>query len=362
MLEIVRHVMALLDHKCLDLRDIFILCQTCKDMHAVITENHGPVRVNVVLDVQHMCTAFEIGIWDFNAPDLTYNVDIEHTRKILTTLSTFNVKYRVCGLSMNYCHCGHKARLISTPRTGCHDTALLTGVQDLRFLQRVDISNVHISTQSVCDYLTTFAGTDLSLVQCGLQVDDSLFAILSRIPGLILLSLSGNAFCLREEVSEVPFRTLKVLNCSDCVSVDALLLLRMGLHETLEELCWDDNYIADNSKNGLFTWLSTCKRLNRLHLRNTHLLWHDSRDLVQALLCLPDLRCIDLSYNEFKESVDAFIQVMPRLRQLYISVMRGLHAHMIESWRTGRTAAPAPGDILHLDDEFELEDLEVDVE
>lgn len=362
MRDSIAHVMSLIHHADLDLCDIFRLCQTCKRMYALLTSNHGPINVNIALDVEHMATVFDTHDWNFNVSDLTYNVEVEHTRHIMSVLSKFNARYRICGLSMNYCHCGHQARLISRGETVCHHTFLFTQLGDFASLRRLYISNVQISKESASVYLSTFTGSDISLVQCDLQIDDVLFATLSRIPELILLTLSGNAFCL-DSVSEFAFPKLKYLNCGDCVAVDALLPLRMGIEGVLKELCWDDNYIADNRKHRLFTWLSTCQCMTRLHLRNTHLMAYDACDLSQSLMRLPNLTCLDLSNNEFKESVVSLVPLMPRLRQLSVSVMRGLHEPMTAAWCTGRIGRiEPPGDLLNLDDEFELEDLHEDVE
>ena len=355
MREIIGHVIALLDHGDLDLCDIFRLCLTCKGMYERLIENHGRINVNVSLDVEHMAAVFDSHNWSFNVSDLTYNVEVEHTRHIMSVLSKFNARYNICGLNMNYCHCGHQAILMSRGETVCHQTFLFMSLGAFRSLRRLYISNVHISQESASAYLSTFMGSDVSLVHCGLQIDDSLFATLSRIPELILLSLSGNAFRLDSD-SEFAFPKLKYLNCGDCVAVDALLPLRMGIEEVLKEFSWDDNYIADNHKHRLFTWLSTCQCMTRLHLRNTHLMAYDACDLSQSLMCLANLTCVDLSNNEFKESVVSFVPLMPRLRQLSVSVMRGFHAQMTASWCIGRIETP--GDLLNLDDEFELEDID----
>lgn len=359
MREDIGNVLSLLNHADLDLCDIFRLCQTCKGMYALLTRNHGPINVNVTLDVDHMATAFESHNWSFNVTYLTYNVEVEHTRHIMSVLSKLNTTFNISGLSMNYCHCGHQAVLMSRGETVCHQTFLFKNLGDFKFLKRLYISNVQISKESADVYLSTFMGNDISLVQCDLQIDDSFFTMLSRIPELILLSLSGNAFRLDSD-SEFAFPNLKYLNCGDCVSVDALLPLRMGIDKALKELCWDDNYIPDNHKHRLFTWLSTCQCMTRLHLRNTHMMAWDACDLSQSLMRLPNLTCLDLSNNEFKESVVSLIPLMPRLRELSVSVMRGFHPQMTASWRIGRIETP--GDLLHLDDEFELEDVEEDMQ
>lgn len=354
-----RHVMSLLDHTHLDLCDIFRLCQTCKGMYELLIQNHGPISVNVALDVEHMSTIFDAHNWNFDVSDLTYNVEVEHTRHIMSVLSKFDARYSIRGLQMNYCHSGHQARLISRGEAVCHQTFLFDQLRGFKSLKRLYISNVQISKESADAYLSTFAGSDISLVQCGMQIDDVLFATLSRIPDLMLLSLSGNAFCV-DPASEFAFPKLKYFNCADCVSVDALLPVRMGIEEVLKEFCWDDNYIPDNHKHRLFTWLSTCQRMTRLHLRNTHLMQYDACDLSHSLVCLPNLTCVDVSNNEFKESVVSLIPLMPQLHQLFVSVMRGFHAQMTASWRIGRI--DTPGDMLNLDDEFEFEDLQEDAE
>lgn len=359
MRETIRHVMSLINYTDMTLSDIFRLCQTCKGMHALLTDNHGPIKVNVALDVEHMATVFDAHNWSFNVSDLTYNVEVEHTRHIMSALSKFDARYSIHGLSMNYCHCGHQARLMSRGEAVCHQTFLFMQLVSLRSLQRLYISNVHISPELAGVYFSTFTGSDISLVNCSLQIDDVFFATLSRIPELVMLVVSGNSFCL-SSASEFTFPKLKFFNCGDCVAVDALLPLRMGITEGLKEFCFDDNYIADGRKHRLFAWLSTCQCMTRLHIRNTHLMAYDACDLAQALLCLPNLACVDISNNEFKELVVSFIPLMPRLRQLSVSVIRGFHAQMTASWCIGRIQTP--GDLLDLDDEFELEDLLQDVE
>ena len=357
--ETVRHVMSIISHSDLDIADIFRLCQTCKGMHALLTENHGPINLNVALDVEHMTSLFDDHNWNFSMSELTYNVEVEHTRHITSVLLKFNARYRICGLSMNYCNSGHHARLISRGDEVCHQTFFFAQLADLSSLQRLYISNVNISEEAAVAFLSKFGGTDISLVHCDLQIDDVFFATLSRIPELVLLVVSGNAFCL-SSASEFAFPNLSFFNCADCVAVDALLPLRMGIAENLKEFCFDDNYIADVHKHRLFAWLSTCQCMKRLHLKNTHLMAYDAYDLAQALLCLPNLTCVDLSSNEFGGAVVLLIPVMPQLRQLSVSLVRGFHAQMTASWCIGRIETR--GDMLNLDDEFELDDLLEDVE
>jgi hypothetical protein len=358
--DTVRRVLSLVPRDSMSLREILRLCHTCKEMRALITQNHGPIAVDVSLDVQQMIDMCGLSPSRFDTQELTYEVPIRTTRNMLSRLCTFNINYRVLSLSLDFCHEGYQAKLMTSETAGadCHHHVLFGALQSLQHLQRAHIYNVTLSTDLVTAFLPTFTGKELSLVQCGLRMGDDFLNAVGRHPTLALLSLSGNSFVACVGRVNVFGAKLVVLNCSDCVSADVSVLCNGAPPGALVELYWNDNFIPEDHRLVLYAWLSSCASLTTLGLRNTSLCGSDVQALVAALMRMPQLTCVDLACNEFGEDVLAFAALMPPLRQFYLSARRCHHAALGAAWCASRKVAR--DDRFCMYEELETEDLDID--
>jgi hypothetical protein len=359
--DTVRRVLSLMPRDSFSLLEILRLCHTCKGMRALITQNHGPILVDVSLDVEQMSSVGGLSMCRFDTEELTYDVHIATTREMLDRLGKFNMSYHVKTLSLDFCHEGYQANLTSNQILGgdCQEKLLFSALQNMRHLQRVNVYNVNLSTALVVGYLSTFTGTEVALVQCGLRMGGDFFNALGRLQTLVLLSLSGNS-CLECSGPVNVFGTnLQVLNFSDCVSADVTVLCR-GLPTALLELYWNDNHIPEEHTQQLFDWLPSCRTLTSLGLRNTSLCSPDVRALVATVARMPALASLDVASNEFQDDVLALADVMPRLRQFYVSARRCHHAALGSVWCSTRTSGR--DDKFCMYEELEREDLDVDVD
>ena len=360
--DTVRRVLSLVPRDGFSLRELLRLCHTCKGMRALITQNHGPIAVDVNLDVEQMSSMCGLSASHFDKEELTYEVPIVTTRNMLARLCEFNVNYHVHSLSLDFCHEGYQARLLTSETAGadCHHQVLFSALQSLRHLQRAQIYNVNLSTDLVAAYLPTFTGNELSLVQCGLRMGDDFLNAIGRHPTLALLSLSGNSFVSCVGKVNVLGAKLQVLNCSDCVSADVTVLFGGALPSALLEVYWNDNHIPEDHRHVLYAWLRTCEGLHTLGLRNTSLCGSDVRALLSALERMPQLTSVDLACNEFREDVLAVAELMPRLRHFYISARRCHHGALGAAWCATRKSRR--DDRFCMYEELETEDLDIDVD
>lgn len=361
--DTVRRVLSLVPRESFSLVELLRLCHTCKGMRALITQNHGPIVVDVALDVEQMTSVCGLSVCSFDTEDLTYDVPIETTRDMLLRLCQFDVNYHVHSLSLDFCHEGYQAKLTNSATAGAdyhHHILLFSALQSLKHMQRVHIYNVNLSTELVAAYLPTFTGTDLSLVQCGLRIGPEFLNAIGRHQTLGLLSLSGNSFVDCIGRVNVLGTNLQVLNCSDCVSADVSVLFSGGDPSSLVELYWNDNHIPEDHRCAMYAWLTSCANLTTLGLRNSSLCGSDASALLSALERVPRLTCLDLACNEFREDVLAFAELMPRLRQLYISARRCHHAALGVAWCATRKLRR--DDKFCMYEELEFEDLDVDVD
>ena len=360
--DTLRRVLSLLPRDSFSLCELLRLCHTCKGMRGLLTQNHGPIAVDVCLDVEQMSRLCWLSVCRVNMEELTYDVHIDMTRDMLARVCKFDVNYHVNSLSLDFCHEGYQARLTNPESAGadCHHRVLFGALQSLQHMQRVHIYNVNLSTDLVAAYLPTFTGKELSLVQCGLRMGGDFLNALGRHETLMIVSLNGNSFVTCIGRVNVLGTKLQVLNCSDCVSADVTVLCSGAPPSALLEIYWNDNHVPDDHKLVLYAWLSSCERLTTLGLRNTSLCGSDARALLAALERVPQLTSIDLACNEFGEDVLAFGELMPLLRQLYLSARRCHHAALGGAWCSTRKAAR--GDKFCMYEELETEDLDVDVD
>jgi hypothetical protein len=245
-------------------------------------------------------------------------------------------------------------------RTGppsLHEYFIFSAFQNLRHLKSLHIYNVNLNTELVSNYLSTFTGQELSLVQCGLQMGDAFFSALALVDTLRMLCLSGNSFLAPIAGVSAFGSNLQVLNCNDCVSADMRVLCGARVHRTLVALHWNDNYIPDDQKLMLYTWLRSCPTLHTLFVRNTTMTSTDAHALLAALEHVPHLTSLDVASNELQDAVLAFADLMPRLHTFCISARRCHHVALGTAW--GKTRA-RPGHKFVLYEELEEEDLEVD--
>lgn len=355
--DTVRRVLSLVPRDGMSLRELLRLCHTCKEMRALITQNHGPIAVDVSLDVEQMSGMWGLSPSRFDTEELTYEVPIRTTRNMLSRLCLFNVNYHVHSLSLDFCHEGYQAKFMP-PNADCHHNVLFRALRSLQHLQRAHIYNVTLSTDLVTAFIPTFTGMELSLVQCGLRMGDDLFNAIGRHPTLALLSLSGNSFVACVGKVNMIATKLVVLNCSDCVSADISVLCSSDPPGALVEVYWNDNFLPEEHKPLLYAWLSSCASLTTLGLRNTTLSNSDVPALVASLLLVPQLTIVDLACNEFGEDVLAVAVLMPRLRQLYLSARRCHHAALGAAWCASRKVAR--DDRFCMYEELETEDLDID--
>lgn len=360
--DTVRRVLSLMPRDSLSLLEILRLCHTCKEMRAMITQNHGPIAVDVSLDIEQMSGICGLSPCRFDTEELTYEVPIETTKSMLSRLCTFNINYHVHSLSLDFCHEGYQARLMTseTARADCHHNVLFSALQSLQHMQRTHIYNVTLSTELVTAFLPTFTGKELSLVQCGLRMGDAFLNAIGRHPTLALLSLSGNSFVSCVGTVNVLGTKLLVLNCSDCVSADLSVLFSGAPPDALLELYWNDNFIPEDHKPLLYAWLSSCASLTTLGLRNTTLCGSDVEALLRALVEMPQLTSVDLACNEFRSDVLAVAALMPRLHHFFLSARRCHHAALGAAWCASRKVAR--DDRFCIYEELETEDLDIDVD
>ena len=361
-------VLSLLPRDGLSLVEIFRMCHTCKGMRALITQNHGPILVDVSLNVEQMRNVCGVPASTFDTEDLSYDVAASTTRGMMAVLCKFDAKYHVHRLSLDFCHEGYQARLAQADGSfgalaagsaaGCHQRVLFTAMQSMQHLQRVNIYNVHLSTDLVAAYLSTFTGRELSLVQCGLQMGPEFLNAVGRQQTLVLLSLSGNIFLPSTGTVNVVGPRLMVLNCSACVSADVAVLCGGGAPNTLRELYWNDNHVPEDDVPALRAWLSSCHSLTTLGLRNSSLCGYSGRALLATLLRMPQLAYLDLACNEFGEDVLAFAELMPRLRHFCVSARRCHHGALGVAWCASRKCTR--GDKFCMYEELEREDLDID--
>jgi hypothetical protein len=358
-----RQVLPLLARDSFSLREVLMLCHSCKGMHALLTLNHGPVLVDVALDVQQMCDMSFLRPCRFDCTDHSYTVTIETTRQLMASLLHLDLRFKINSLCLDFCHEGYQATLGSV--TGIHgppslhEYFVLSAVEHLRHLKSLHLYNVNLSTEIVSSYIATFTGHELSLVQCGLQMGDAFFAALGLAHTLRVLCLSGNSFLPPVASVSALSTSLQVLNCNDCVSADVGVLCRSTVHLTLQALHWNDNYMPASQKAALYPWLQTCTSLHTLFVRNTGQLRTDTPALVAALERMPQLTSLDVASNDLHDEVLAFAGLMPRLSELYISARRCHHVAMGLAW--GKCRRTGPRDKFVMYEELEDDDLEVDV-
>jgi hypothetical protein len=358
-----RRVVSLLPRDAFSLPEVLRLCHSCKGMHALLTLNHGPVLVDVSLDVQQMCDMSLLGPCRFNRREETYDITIDTTRELMSSLFRFDMRYKIHSLCLDFCHQGYQANLSSVTtgkREGppsLHEYFIFSAFQNLRYLQSLHIYNVNLNAELVANYLSTFTGQELSLVQCGMQMGDAFLRALGLVDTLRVLCLSGNSFVTPVSSVSAFASNLHVLNCNDCVSADMRVLCGARVHRTLTALHWNDNYLPDDQKTMLYGWLRTCPTLHTLLLRNTSLVNTDAHPLLAALDCLPLLTSLDVASNELQDAVLAFADVMPRLQAFYVSARRCHHVALGTAW--GKTGV-RPGRTFVMYEELEEEDLEVD--
>ena len=357
-----RQVLPLLARDSFSLREVLRLCHSCKGMHALLTLNHGPVLVDVALDVQQMCDMSFLRPCRFDCTDHTYAVTIDTTRQLMASLLQLDVRYKINSLCLDFCHEGYQATLSSV--TGAphgapslHEYFILSAIGNLRHLKSLNLYNVNLSTEVVSNYISTFTGHELSLVQCGLQMGDAFFAALGLVDTLRVLCLSGNNFLTPVASVSALSSSLQVLNCNDCVSADVAVLCRSTVHLTLLALHWNDNYMPDSQKAAFYPWLQTCTSLHTLVVRNTGQLRTDAHALVATLERMPHVTSLDVASNDLHDAVLAFAGLMPRLHVLYISARRCHHVAMGLAWGKSRTR---PRDKFVMYEELEEDDLDVD--
>lgn len=367
--DTVSRVLSLVPRDAFSLVEILRLCHTCKGMRALITQNHGPILVDVSLDVEQMRSVCGVPECSVDCEELTYDVNIATTRDMMAMMCGFDRKYHVHRLSLDFCHEGYQARLAQTDGStsvlaaasaaDCHHRVLFSALQSMQRLQRVNIYNVNLSTDLVAAYLSTFAGRELSFVQCGLHMGPEFLNAIGRLETLVLLSLSGNTFLPCTGTVNVVGPNLQVLNCSACVSADVAVLCSGGLPNTLRELYWNDNHVPEDDVPALRAWLSSCQSMSTLGLRNTSLCGTSGRALLATLLPMPQLAYLDLACNEFGEDVLAFAELMPRLRHFCVSARRCHHGALGVAWCASRKCTR--DDKFCMYEELEREDIDVDV-
>lgn len=361
--DVIRRVVSLLPRDAFSLREVLMLCHSCKDMHALLTLNHGPVLVDVSLDVRQMCEMSLLCPCRFDSIEQTYDVTIDTTRELMSRLFRFDLRYKIHSLCLDFCHEGYQANLSSVTtgmRAGppsLHEYFIFSAFQNMRYLKSLHIYNVNLNAELVANYLSTFTGQELSLVQCGLQMGDAFFGALGRVDTLRVLCLSGNSFAPVTGVA-VFASNLQVLNCNDCVSADIRVLCGARVHRTLVALHWNDNYLPDDQKMMLYTWLRSCPTLHTLLLRNTTLRSTDTHALLAALEHLPHLTSLDVASNELQDAVLAFADLMPRLHKFYVSARRCHHVALGTAW--GK-AVVRSGHKFVMYEELEEEDIELEV-
>lgn len=362
--DVVFQVLSLLPRDSFTMRDLLMLCHTCKEMHSVITQNHGPIFVDVSLDVQQMQSLSMMKPFQYDTAECTYDLKFSTTRDIMSSLLHFDVKYKIHGLTLDFCNEGYQANLTSVvtskraDRLSFHEYFIFNALQNMQYLNHIHFYNVNLNTDLVSHYVSTFRGTELSLVQCGLHMGCRFFDAIALVDNLVKLCLSGNRFIENEHIVSAFGTKLQVLNCSDCVSSDIRVLCGARVQNTLLVLHWNDNYIPDDHKTMLYTWLRTCPHLHTLHLRNTRLHTADATALVDTFVDMPKLSSLDVASNEFGHGVLAFVAIIPRMRQFAISALRDHHVHLGMAW--GRSKGRLRTDRFRLYEELEIDDLDVD--
>ena len=357
-------VLSLLPRDSFTMRDLLMLCHTCKGMHDVLTQNLGPILVDVLLDVQQMQSLSLMQPFQFDKSEFTYDMKFSSTRDIMSSLLKFDMKYKIHGLTLDFCNEGYQANLTSVTtgkRTdpSFHEYFIFSSLQDMQYLNNVHIYNVNLNTDLLSHYVSSFTGTELSFVQCGLEMGRSFFDAIASVHRLVKLCLSGNRFIENERIGSALGTNIQVLNCSDCVSSDIRLLCRARMHNTLTTLHWNDNYIPDDHKTMLYTWLGKCPNIHTLYLRNTRLHSGDVKALVDTLLSMPNLVTLDVASNEFGHSVLGFVALIPRMRQFAISALRCHHVPLGMAW--GKSVGRLRTDRFRLYEELEMEDIDVHV-